>query len=336
MKPEILHPVIREEDVRAVALAASSVGGAMAALEGLRAEVMARTGAPDCILTSSCTQALRVAIKVLISPWTNFEWEEETTCVTIPDLTFVATAHAALAAGCRLNIVDVDPITLQMRERVGADWRPGFVLPVELLGRPLTDSLVKSLAEYGVPIIVDAAQSFGVTKWRPEYMAMCISFAANKIVHGHQGGAILCSVEDGARVRQYCRQGRDASRPNDYYHVTAGENVAMNPLGAALALSQTKRIEEIMQRRFEQQEAYRRHGVMVLPEVAGNRWVHVTHAIANAGMSSDRLWEPLHRMPHLKGYARGAYPNADAAYEGLVVLPSSDDLTPEMIEENYK
>jgi perosamine synthetase len=331
MKPEILHPVITDEDRRAVAFALESTENAMAALEGLRAEVMRLTGAPDCILTSSCTQALRVSLMTLIDLWPG-EMR-----LMVPDLTFVATAHAALATGCSLQIVDIDPVTLHMNPD-SDEWDSDVMMPVELLGRPLHDAFVKSLAENGMPIIVDAAQSFGVTKWRSEYTALCISFAANKIVHGHQGGAILCSVEDGKKVRQYCRHGRDASRPNEYWHVTAGENVAMNPLGAALALSQTKRIEEILERRAKQRGAYLVHGsgAIRVDNVVENGWVHIGYKDANGEHPCDELWKPLHTFPHLKAYAQGKYPNATAAYNGLVFLPSSDDLTPEQIERSYK
>lgn len=329
MKPEILHPVILPQDVEAVAKAAATVDGAMAALDGLRMEVMRQTGAPDCVLTCTCTQALRLALKVLIGP--------HDAPVVIPDLTFVATAHAVLASGNEPWVVDVDADTLHISIPNKEDVEgAAAVLPVELLGVPLSDKLVNALTDYGAPIIVDAAQSFGATRWRDEYRAMCISFAANKIVHGHQGGAVLCSMEDAATLRKYLRHGRDMSRLDSYYHETLGENLAMNPLGAALALSQCKRIGSIMEHRREQRRVYQNHGVMRVDNRVGNCWVHVGNRKLCEGKPSDILWQPLHTFKHLREYSYGDYPNATAAYNDLVFLPSSDDTTVEQIEEAYK
>ena len=194
MNRDILHPVIRHEDVVRVAAAAKDPADAMAMMERLRLSVLESTGAPDCILVSSCTQALRVCFRVLcgFGP------------VVVPDLTFVATAHAALASGKAVRLVDVDPNTLHMSKPGASEWpdSASAVAPVELLGRPISSGLASDLADFGAPIIVDAAQSLGATRWRKVYTAMCVSFAANKIVHGHQGGAILCSTEDGARIRK--------------------------------------------------------------------------------------------------------------------------------------
>jgi dTDP-4-amino-4,6-dideoxygalactose transaminase len=315
MRSDILHPVVRQSDVETVADAARSPDRAMHYMEALRREVMALCEAPDCVLVANCTQALRVCLRLFAGPG----------AAVVPDLTFIATAHAALAAGVGVCLVDVDPDTLHLSRPGAVGWpdSAAAVVPVELLGRPISAELARNLEDYGAPIIVDAAQSLGATRWRPSYKAMCISFAANKIVHGHQGGAILGTREDCDRVRRYIRHGRSPAS-NSYHHEEAGENLGMNPLGAALSWSQLQRIHTITTRRYMQRDLYLRLGVLRDFGPYGNGWLHVGPRAVNRELPHCDLWEPLHMAPHIGG--KIDFPAAMSAYRNLVALPSSDDL----------
>lgn len=325
MRQDILHGIVTDSDIGAVSRAMLDP---MRAVEELRLEVMRVTGAPDCVLLCNCTQALRVALLSFVGlP------KYECAPVVVPDLTFVATAHAVRAAGHLERLVDVDPDTLHMTAPGTAGWpdSAAAVVPVELLGRPISSDLVGAIHDFGAPIIVDAAQSLGATRWRDEYTAMCVSFAANKIVHGHQGGAILCRPDDADRVRRYVRHGR-APNATGYHHESPGENLGINPLGAALALSQLRRIGDVMARRKAQREAY---GSRVCRyDGSTNNWVHIGPRQTNAGRACCDLWEPMHMQPHLNDGR--SFPAAEAAFDDLVALPSSDDVTPEQIEETNR
>lgn len=323
MRQDILHGVTTAEDIGTINRYLCA--DVFDALADLRAKVLELTRAPDCVLTCNCTQALRVALSLFVPRGT----------VVVPDMTFVATAHAALAAGHEVRLVDVDAETLHMSLPGAVGWpdSASAVAPVELLGRPISDGLVEELSNYGAPIIVDAAQSLGATRWRHEYKAMVVSFAANKIVHGHQGGAILCRKGDADAVRRYIRHGR-ANGVTTYHHESAGENLGMNPLGAALAVSQCGRIERIMERRCDQRHVYFMARAIDDGD-AGNYWLHVGQRSRNIDKPHCDLWEPLHMQPHLQADP-ALFPNASAAFADLVALPSSDDLTPEQIEETYK
>lgn len=337
MHQSVLHPVVAAADVEAVAEAASNPGAAMMYAARLRDRVLEVTGAPDCVLTCNCTQALRMSIALL--------GRHSGSLAVIPDLTFVATAHAAMLAGVRPWLVDIDPQTFHLN--VGMPgwpkaWWISAVVPVELLGTVLDDGLVRGLAKLGAPIIVDAAQSLGATKWRNEYTAMCVSFAANKIVHGHQGGAILMRREHGDAIRKYIRHGRVAGCEG-YRHDSLGENLAMNPLGAALAWSQMRRLDSIMETRNRQRTEYAAVDAgLYTYGAASNGWLHIGDVRKNRDRPCCQLWEPLHTMPHIAGPSRGVpyreddFPVASHVYETVVALPSSDDLNPATIKETYK
>lgn len=325
MKQEVLHGVVKPADVQAVTDAASDPARAMIYMERLRQEVIQLTGAPDCVLVSTCTHALRVAIKMFVG---NAKFDGRP--VVVPDLTFIATAHAVMLNQMDVHLVDVDDATLHMSVPGAAGWpdSAAAVVPVELLGRPLSDSLVSALRQYQVdtdcgPIIVDAAQSVGATRWRDEYTAMCISFAANKIVHGHQGGAILARPDACTFIRQYLAQGRPAGSV-EYHHEMCGENLPMNPLGAALAWSQLQRLPEIVARRYRQRAHYLADGVLRDFDPYGNGWIHVGYRDRVKSLNYCNLWEPMHMAPHLD--CGREFPVAMNAWRDLVVLPSSDDL----------
>src|SRR3990172_10810323 len=85
--------------------------------------------------------------------------------VLVPDLTFVATAHAVLQVGATPVFVDIEPDTWcidpQAAERAITD-RTRAIIPVHLYGHPADMQAITDLAQkHGLLVIEDAAEAHG-------------------------------------------------------------------------------------------------------------------------------------------------------------------------------
>lgn len=122
------------------------------------------TGAADCVAVASGTDAIVMALMAL--------GVTAGDAVFIPSFTYNATANAVLLTGAEPVFVDVDPATFNMdpvdlakavmRVKTHGRLKPKLVIAVDLYGLP-ADVPALEAASGGVPVIVDAAQSFGGT-----------------------------------------------------------------------------------------------------------------------------------------------------------------------------
>ena len=130
-------------------------------------------GAPHCITTDSCTNALHLCFQRL---WRRKEPTFEPEGVYIPNFTYVGVAQAARNAGL-------------MVEFTPQSWIGEY----QIIGTP----------------IVDAARWLRRGMYRPKTWT-CLSFQATKHLPIGRGGAILCDdEEDAAWFRRARFDGRD-------------------------------------------------------------------------------------------------------------------------------
>jgi dTDP-4-amino-4,6-dideoxygalactose transaminase len=154
----------------------------------LAAELAARYPAEKVVLVGSGTQALQLALRACGA--------EE---VALPAFTCYDVASAAIGAGARVRLYDVDPVTLSPdAASLESALRQGVrvVVVAPLYGVPVRWGEIEALAaSYGARVIEDAAQGSGAS-WRGTPLGglgtiSVISFGRGKGWTGGSGGAVL-------------------------------------------------------------------------------------------------------------------------------------------------
>lgn len=141
--------------------------------------------------------------------------EPRTACL-MPAWTFVASAHAAAAAGLTPYFVDVDTdnwsLTPEIARRALEEVpeKVGAVLPVAPFGAPIDYEAWEAFrTETGVKVVIDAAAGFDTAK--PGNIPVVLSLHATKILGVGEGGLVLSRDGDLiSRVRQLSNFGFDA------------------------------------------------------------------------------------------------------------------------------
>ena len=124
--------------------------------------VAAHSGVKHCIATTSGTAALMLALLALGRPGPPRK-------VLFPAYTFLAGANAARLLGYEVELVDIEPDTLSMSPTLLAETieRTGPVAAVIFVDHnayvgPRRDEVRSVCDRFGVPLIEDCAQCFGV------------------------------------------------------------------------------------------------------------------------------------------------------------------------------
>ena len=259
--------------------------------------------------------------------------------VIVPALTFVATAHAVLAAGALPIFVDVEPDTWLMRQpNVGA--KTSVVMPVSFGGQPTWDG-----AKFMRPpmLIEDACHAFGALRKddRRVGSSWCavFSFHPVKAFTTLEGGAIAF---DDPVLAARARSIRDFGRV-DGLAVRFGMNYHMDDVRAALGLSQLKRLPHFLERRRALALEYTRllkDVPVTLPrwDLARCAWhlfpVLLPHGtdrdILRAGLGAPGVGSSIHYSPivplhplyqSLYGHQPGNFPTAEDIAAREISLP---------------
>lgn len=200
----------------------------------LEERLVAYTGAAHCITVANGTDALQIALMALgVGPGDE---------VITPGFSYIATAEAAALLGAKVVYVDIDPVSYNMNPSLldaAITQRTKAIIPVSLYGQPADFDAINAIAEkYGLPVIEDAAQSFGATyKGRKSCnlsTVACTSFFPSKPLGCYgDGGAIFTSdAELAVTMRQIARHGQEKR----YYHVRVGVNSRLDTVQAAILL----------------------------------------------------------------------------------------------------
>ncbi|MFH4233201.1 aminotransferase class I/II-fold pyridoxal phosphate-dependent enzyme, partial [Acinetobacter baumannii] len=154
----------------------------------------------------------------------------------------IATAETVALLGAKPVYVDVNPKTYNLDvEKLEAAITPRTkaIIPVSLYGQCADFDAINAIAKkYSIPVIEDAAQSFGATyKGRKSCnlsTVACTSFFPSKPLGCYgDGGAIFTNDDELAKViRQIARHGQDKR----YHHIRVGVNSRLDTLQAAILL----------------------------------------------------------------------------------------------------
>jgi UDP-2-acetamido-2-deoxy-ribo-hexuluronate aminotransferase len=220
------------------------LGPEVAELEG---KLVDYTGAKYCISVANGTDALQIALMAL-----GVGQGDE---VITPGFTYIATAETVALLGAKPIYVDVDARTYNLDPAVleaAITQRTKAIIPVSLYGQCADFDAINAIAaRHGIPVIEDAAQSFGASyKGRKSCnlsTIACASFFPSKPLGCYgDGGAIFTSDGELAKViRQIARHGQDRR----YHHVRVGVNSRLDTLQAAILLPKLAILDEELDQR---------------------------------------------------------------------------------------
>ena len=220
----------------------------------LEEKLASYTGSKYCITVANGTDALQIAQMALgIGPGDE---------VITPGFTYIATAETVALLGAKPIYVDIDPFTYNIDPFLVEDAitpRTKAIIPVSLYGQCANFDAINAIAaKHGIPVIEDAAQSFGATyKGRKSCnlsTIACASFFPTKPLGCYgDGGAIFTNDDELAKVmRQIARHGQERR----YHHVRVGVNSRLDTLQAAILLPKLVVLDEELTERQKKADAY--------------------------------------------------------------------------------
>jgi UDP-2-acetamido-2-deoxy-ribo-hexuluronate aminotransferase len=304
-------------------------------------------GAKHCITVASGTEALLIALMALgVKPGDEV--------ITSP-FSFIATAEVIVLLGGKPVFVDVtadscnlDPAQL---ERMITS-RTRAIMPVSLYGQPCDmDEINAIAAKHGLPVIEDAAQSFGA-----EYKGRrscnlsavgCTSFFPSKPLGCYGDGGAIFTGDDA--LASSMREIRVHGQSQRYRHTRIGVGGRMDTLQCAVVLAKLERFDWEIAQRQKVAQRYTRL-LTELPEAVKVVRVRPDRTSAYAQYTllvpdRDRIQQrlsaagvptavhypiPMHRQPAYEGLCSATeLPVSEWVSERVLSLPMHADLDEE-------
>jgi len=270
--------------------------------------------------------------------------------ITTP-FSFFATAEAIALLGAKPVFVDIDPNTYNIDAssiESAITSQTKAIMPVSLYGQCADFNEINALAvAYGLPVIEDAAQSFGATYQGKRSGGLttigCTSFFPSKPL-GCYGDGGACFTNDAALATRM-NEIRTHGQSKRYYHTRLGINGRMDTLQAAVLLEKLAIFSEEVELR---QAAAARYDALLPPIVkkptilSGNMSVYAQYTIAVEDRDSVQqqlqakgiptaIHYPLglHEQPILKELYPDAlsFPKTERAARQVLSLPMHPYLT---------
>jgi aminotransferase in exopolysaccharide biosynthesis len=334
----------------------SSVGETVPEFERRMA---AFTGARHAIATVNGTAALHAALVVA-----GVQGEEE---VLTQALTFVATCNAIAYTGAKPVFLDVDEDSLGLSPesvrnflQSNAEPVPGggcrnretgrriaACLPMHTFGHPArVEELVEICAEYGIPVVEDAAESLGSRVGERHTGTFgqlgTLSFNGNKVITTGGGGMILTDDEGLAARARHLATTAKAPHGYEFFHDEVGFNYRMPNLNAALGVAQLERLPEML--RVKRDVAHRyadffsdrpESFVCERDGTTANYWLNAVILGSRAerdalleftnhqGIMTRPIWRLMTELPMFQDSQRDTLTNSSWLEERVVNLPSS-------------
>jgi dTDP-4-amino-4,6-dideoxygalactose transaminase len=218
------------------------------------------TGASHALAFTSCTTGLETALRAM-----GVGSGDE---VIVPDYTYPATANVVNIVGATTVIVDVDPnnmlIDYSEIENAITSYTKA-IIPVSLFGNPLDYDRLNSIKnKYGIYVIEDAACSIGASfrgKKVGQFADISVfSMHPRKFITTGEGGMLTTNNSDWAHwIESYKHFGMEISTPNKAISFQyPGSNYKLSDLLAAIAVEQMYLIDELLSRRVELANNYKK------------------------------------------------------------------------------
>lgn len=310
-------------------------------------------GAEYCIGVASGTDALLLALMAL-----DISAGDE--IITTP-FSFIATAEVICLLGAKPVYVDIDPETYNLDPahlEAAITKHTRAIVPVNLYGQCADYDDINAIAErHGLPVIEDAAQSFGATYKKRKSCCLasisCTSFFPSKPLGCYgDGGAVFTGNPDIAKKLQILRvHGQDRR----YHHSHLGINGRLDTLQAAILLAKLDVFdEEIMLRnrvasRYTGSLAELDIGLPVIRSYNSSAFAQYTIQVPNRESFQDKLQQleiptavhypyPLYKQPAIlqEGTILAHTENASARVVSLPMHPYLDQRDQDKVIEAVK
>jgi UDP-2-acetamido-2-deoxy-ribo-hexuluronate aminotransferase len=220
----------------------------------LEARLADYTGARHCVTVSSGTEALLIALMALgVEPGDEI--------ITTP-FSFIATAEVIVLLGATPVFADINPATCNIdpgQVEALITPRTRAIMPVSLYGQPADMDEINAIAlRHGLPVIEDAAQSFGATYHGKKSCNLstigCTSFFPSKPLGCYGDGGALFTSDD--RIAAAAREIRVHGQSRRYVHTRIGVGGRMDTLQCAIVLAKLDRFDWELQQRQRAGAAY--------------------------------------------------------------------------------
>jgi UDP-2-acetamido-2-deoxy-ribo-hexuluronate aminotransferase len=205
----------------------------------LEEKLAAYVGVKHCISASSGTDTLLIAMMALgIGPGDEV--------ITTP-FTFISTGEMIALIGAKPVFVDIDPLTFNLDPAKINDAitpKTKAIMPVSLYGQCADMDAINEVAnKHGIPVIEDAAQSFGATYKGKKSCALSTigstSFFPSKPLGAYGDGGALFTDDD--HLAKMMREIRVHGQDRRYHHPQIGINGRLDTLQAAILLAKLDR-----------------------------------------------------------------------------------------------
>ena len=322
------------------------LGPEVAELEEALAEYV---GVKHCVGVASGTDSLLIALMALkIGPGDEV--------ITVP-YTWISSAEVVALTGATPVFVDIDETTWNMNPELlekAITERTKAIMPVGIYGQTADMNAIDEIAaRHNLPVIEDAAQSFGATYHGKKSCALSqigsTSFFPSKPLGGFGDGGALFTDDDG--LAEIFRQIRVHGQAGKHHHPIVGLNGRLDTLQAAMLLTAFDHFPMEVEQR---QQIAARYDVLLteanlpavsLPQIAeGSTSVYAQYTLLSperdvlqaklqaAGIPAVAYYaKPLHLQPvfeHL-GHCPGDYPVTESIAAQCLSLPMSAYLTQE-------
>lgn len=308
----------------------------------LEEKLAAYVGVKHCVAVANGTDALMIAMMAL-------DLQPGDEIITTP-FTFIATGEMIALLGAKPVFVDIDRETYnidakKMENAITPKTRG--LMPVSLYGQTADMRAIEQIAQkYQLPVIEDAAQSFGATYYGRKSCGLstigCTSFFPSKPLGCYGDGGACFSDDDELALKM--RQIRVHGQSKRYNHQLLGVNSRLDTLQAAILLAKLTVFDAEVAARIRLGQRYNslleKH-VPVIKVPPENTCVYAQYTIevAQRGAIQEALQKqgiptavhyplPLNRQPVFsnQGYTE-TFHNADQAAKSVLSLPMHPYLT---------
>jgi perosamine synthetase len=353
-------PLITSDDQKAVAQCmqdgwVSSEGPVVHEFENTFSDLVGRKYG---VAVANGTAALEITLRAV-----GLEQGDE---VILPTFMIISCALAVINAGCKPVFVDADRLTWNIDPfelKKSITNRTKAILVAHVYHFPADmDAIIALAHKHDLMIIEDAAEMHGQT-YRSKMcgsfgVASTFSFYANKTITTGEGGMI---VTDNLAIAERCSYLRNLCFNNKvrFKHTELSGNYRLTSLQAALGLSQSKRLSELVE---QKRKIGRKYDILLsgiqgleLPEPSMDfaeniYWVYgillkkndvydakaLRQKLQSRGVSTRPFFFPLHRQPALKNVGvdkSDGFPIANDLYERGFYIPSGLGITD--VQQNF-
>jgi UDP-2-acetamido-2-deoxy-ribo-hexuluronate aminotransferase len=303
----------------------------------LEAALAQKVGARHCVSCASGTDALTLAMMAL-----GIAAGDE---VLSTPFTFFATAETIALLGAKPTWADIDPRTYNLDPALlerAVTPRTKAIMPVALYGQCADMDAINAVAErHNLPVIEDAAQSFGAT-YKGRYSCNlstigCTSFFPSKPL-GCYGDGGACFTNDDS-LAQAMREIRFHGQDRRYHHPRLGFNGRLDTIQAAVLLAKLETFDQELDARERVAQRYTAllGDAAVTPFIEKHNrcaWAQYTIQVDDRDELQRKLAArgiptavhyptPLHMQPVFAsmGIPKGAFPVCERVSERVLSLP---------------